>query len=366
MKIRKSKRSGVMVALLAIVLPAMLMLAAFAINVAYMELTRTELQIATDAAARAAGRRLVLSGDKTAAINEGVDAASRNSVGGSSLALAGRNFDFGKCTRDGLSTRYDFVSTTGQANAVQVTTDRTVNLFFSRLTSVNDFSTNQRGISTQVELDMAIVVDRSGSMAYSVTEDTPSTTFYPPYSAPPDWEFGDPAPPDCRWRDTLAAIQAFLDDMGWTPQDEKITVLTYASSSTTDVDFTTGYESVATAMDTYTQAFDSGATNIHAGITGGINALSTSTSARAWATKAIIVLTDGRQTAGSDPVYAAQSAASQGITVYTVTFSDEADQYKMQQVADAGYGKHFHANTPGDLVNAFREIAKQLPTLITH
>ena len=51
-----SRRDGVVVVLFAIVLPVLLLLSAVAINIAYMQLTRTELKIATDASARAGGR----------------------------------------------------------------------------------------------------------------------------------------------------------------------------------------------------------------------------------------------------------------------------------------------------------------------
>ena len=49
-------RRGAVLPLFAVLLPVLVILCAFAINVAYMQLTRTELKIATDAAARAGGR----------------------------------------------------------------------------------------------------------------------------------------------------------------------------------------------------------------------------------------------------------------------------------------------------------------------
>ena len=54
-KCRSSRRAAMMV-LIAVCLPLCLIMAAFAINVAWMQLVRTELRTATDAAARAAGR----------------------------------------------------------------------------------------------------------------------------------------------------------------------------------------------------------------------------------------------------------------------------------------------------------------------
>lgn len=366
-------RRGIMVTLFAVCLPVMLILCAFCINVAYMELARTELQVATDAATRAAGRRLTLDRSQQAAINEGIDAASRNFVGGDALQLRQDDFEFGESTRDSLSSRYVFTPTTGRANAVRVNGRRTADsaggelqLFFSNFASVDDFSTSQTGTSTQIELDIAVVIDRSGSMAYGIYDATPTTVFYPPSSAPADWFFGDPAPPDCRWRDTLSAVEVFMSELDATPQEEYVTVLTYTDQSTTDVDFTSDYRDLGMSLDRYTQSYDSGATNIGGGIVGGINALASTGGSRPWAAKAIIVLTDGRQTEGLDPVTAAERAVAEGITVYTVTFSNEADKSKMAAVAAKGLGKHIHANSPADLIQAFREIGKNLPTLITN
>jgi Ca-activated chloride channel homolog len=76
-------------------------------------------------------------------------------------------------------------------------------------------------------------------------------------------------------------------------------------------------------------------------------------------------MTDGIHNTGTHPIDAAYYAASQGITIFTVTFANEADVWLMQQVAQVAGGKHYHANSPSDLVTAFREIAKGLPTVLT-
>ncbi len=69
---------------------------------------------------------------------------------------------------------------------------------------------------------------------------------------------------------------------------------------------------------------------------------------------------------GTDPIYAATLAAKENIIIYTVTFSNEADMATMQEIASIGTGKHIHAVTGADLMRAFQEIAKSLPTLITY
>lgn len=359
-----------MVVLFAVCLPVMLILSAFCINMAYMELTRTELRAATDATARAAGRRLALTGDTALAIAEGKNAASRNFVAGQAFTLADSDFEFGESMRYGAA-RYAFSPGGSQVNAVRVVGNRTTGsvagaapLFFSSVLGVDDFETSQNSTSTQVEMDIAIVLDRSGSMAYADNEDTPKHTYYPPASAPAGWVFGDAAPPDARWRDTVTGVQAFLAELNGSPQQERVSLSTYSDGATTDLQLTTDYVQVLAAMDVRTQNFESGATNIGSGIDAGLNTLSSGT-ARPWAAKVIVVLTDGNHNTGSDPQSSAVEAAKQGIAVFTITFSDEASQSHMERTAKKGKGKHFHAADASDLIMVFREVAQSLPTLLT-
>ena len=116
----------------------------------------------------------------------------------------------------------------------------------------------------------------------------------------------------------------------------------------------------------YSAKFDSGATNIGDEIFAGANALGDKKLARPWATRVMIVLTDGIHNTGTDPVYAAQVAAAENIQIYTIKFSAEADIARMQQVAAAGSGKHIHAATGAELAAAFAKIAHSLPTLLTY
>jgi hypothetical protein len=86
---------------------------------------------------------------------------------------------------------------------------------------------------------------------------------------------------------------------------------------------------------------------------------------RPWASKVIVVMTDGIHNTGTDPLQAAQRAADAEIQVFAVTFSKEADQKRMQQVATIGHGKHYYAATGNDLKKVFQDIAGSLPTLLT-
>ncbi len=60
----RAVRCGSALVLLIVLLPVVLAVCAYVINVVYMELARTELQISTDVATRAAGRTLAVTGSE--------------------------------------------------------------------------------------------------------------------------------------------------------------------------------------------------------------------------------------------------------------------------------------------------------------
>lgn len=365
---------GVVVPLVAVMLPVMIALAAFTVNLSYMELTRTELRISADAATRAAGRTFVNTNSQVQARASARTAATRNEVAGVPLQLADSDIQFGSSARSSLSQRYAFSAGGSNANAVRVIARReagsvggVVNMIMPSGGAVTNFSTLQSAVSSPVELDVALVLDRSGSMAYGSEEQSAvlGASGLGPATAPAGWEFCDPAPPASRWQDLLGGVATFNNVLSNSYSNEHIALITYNSSSTRDLNLTSDFGAVLTAMDTYTQSLCSGATNIGSGIHEALNALDASGYSRPWAAKVIVVMTDGIHNVGSNPEWAASDAFNAGVTVYTITFSAEADQSRMAQVAINGGGKHFHANDGAALQQAFTDIARSLPTLLT-
>ena len=84
-----ASRRGAMLVLIAICLPLIVILAAFAVDVAWMQLVRTELRTATDAAARAAcdRARLAPAAARTARRVVVISGYSGSPCGGSSAPL---------------------------------------------------------------------------------------------------------------------------------------------------------------------------------------------------------------------------------------------------------------------------------------
>src|SRR5262245_44814532 len=121
---RRRFRFGAMLPLVALLLPVLLILAAFIVNFAYMELTRTELRIASDAATRAGGYGLSSTQDQAQARALAREAASRNPVAGKATQLADSDIVFGISRRTSVDQRYVFTPGGANANAVQVNARR--------------------------------------------------------------------------------------------------------------------------------------------------------------------------------------------------------------------------------------------------
>lgn len=356
--------------LIAVLLPVLFALSALAINIAHMESASTEIQIAVDAAARVAGRTYAITGDRAQALAAAREAVARNPVGNFVVPIAATDLQFGNSDRPEESRNYWFVPVNRGGNAVRVTT-RSLNSgsspgipplfpFFPNTFTVRPLRT---ATSTQGVIDVALVVDRSGSMAYGSSE----IAQYPPApaSAPPGWDFGDPVPPNARWLDLIAAVRTFTATLDRSPQRELLALSMYNETPSTPQTLTRNYVEVIDRLNEVSVNFTAGGTAIGDGILEGLGAVTDPSLSRSFASKVLIVMSDGVQNEGTSPESAARRAARAGATVFTITFSDEAPQDSMRAVARIGGGAHFHASDASQLNEAFREIASRLPTLIT-
>ncbi|MEC7409371.1 MAG: Tad domain-containing protein, partial [Planctomycetota bacterium] len=137
---RGASPNGSVLGVLAVALPIMTMLAAFCINTAQIQLARTELMVATDAAAKAGGRAFSELQSTEAAKDAAAVTAARNLVQGQPLILQSQNsaneIEFGRTEQvAGESGRYAFIKVPTEqveqeiqlANAVRVTGRRDQN-----------------------------------------------------------------------------------------------------------------------------------------------------------------------------------------------------------------------------------------------
>ena len=175
---RNSRRAAIM-ALLAVVLPVLVLVGMIAINLSTMQLARTELKIATDAAARAGGRAWSEHQDEDIARGFAQQAALLNKVNGKGLALdaskQSADIVFGESHRNGEAGRYIFVPITGSGKGeiptgVRVNASLDDQLLFA-IGDTESFQLTATSVASQIDRDIALVIDRSGSMAYYKDED---------------------------------------------------------------------------------------------------------------------------------------------------------------------------------------------------
>lgn len=368
-------RRGALLVLVAIVLPVIALLAAFAIDVAWMQLVNTELRTATDAAARAGAKTLSVTQNQDTARLAAIDAASRNRVAGAAMRIAGSDVQFGRSGQPSPSDRFHFTpATSGIINAIRVDGRRTsgsvagpVDLFFARVLGVDHFEPTQTATSTILDRDICLVIDRSGSMGLdlSVVGDRNGQNCGPLRST-------------TRFAALDAAIAAFLEELELTFPEEQVALASYSSQfrlncrggnlsfSVADIrePLTEDYDAIRGEMAEFMTRGIGGSTAIGEGLRRGIAAI-TGAGARPFAIKTIVLMTDGLHNSGVEPVTIARQAADLDITVHTISFSAGADQTRMRQVARITGGQHFHADTAVDLSEVFREIARTLPVLLT-
>jgi len=142
-----SQRRGAIVLLVTAMLFVFVVMAALTVDVAYMQLIRTDLRIATDAAAKAGAEALARTEDIATARSAAKTAARRNTVGGQTFRIRNNDVQFGRVVENGIG-GYDFDPTGTPANAVRVN-GRLANgartparpLFFAPALGHDDFET---------------------------------------------------------------------------------------------------------------------------------------------------------------------------------------------------------------------------------
>ncbi|QDU98259.1 TadG family pilus assembly protein [Lignipirellula cremea] len=132
---------------------------AFAVDVGYMLLTRSQLQNAADSAAIAGAA--VMSQGTEAVVAEAQEFAAYHVAASDKVKLDAGDVEFGVWDSDARK----FEATIDPGNAIRVTVRREkAALFFGRVFGHKVFSTQASAVATATPRDIALVVDLSGSM----------------------------------------------------------------------------------------------------------------------------------------------------------------------------------------------------------
>lgn len=379
---RGRSRRGATLVLVIFISSILLVMAILTIDVAYMQLVRTELRAATDAAAKAGTEVLSRAGSDAEAKQRAMEVAAMNQVGGGSLQLKSSEIELGRSTR-GASGAWTFQPGAKPSTSIRIRANlndgRSPSLLMGRLLGVDNFSPSKVSTSAYAEHDVCLVVDRSHSMCFDLTGVDWS---YPPGTPNnPDPIAFPPHPKHSRWAYLVKAIESFVETALDCHSTQHVSLVSWGSDITLrsyegrltgqtfpatqlDVNLGNNHSAVRNAVRGRSGNVMLGGTNMSAGMNMGISVL-TGASSRAFANKTMVLMTDGQWNQGSNPVDVARVAKEQGITIYTVTFLDGTNQSDMEEIASITGGRHFHASNGEQLVNIFEELGKTLPVVIT-
>lgn len=383
------RRRGAILVLCALLLPLILLIGGFGLYIAKAQLLRSELRTATDFAARAGAKRLSMDQSPNAAVAAAIDAASRNTISGAPMPLTAGEITLGESRQTGgLRGRFEFNAGGSRPNAVRVDgvvpANDPVFQMLGGLTNISAQNFELPAVATNLDRDICVVIDRSGSMTQPVNSTNNGTL-----------EPCGPLRNDSRFAALSRAVDVFITELDQTPQDELICLASYSSAVnircrccgggcettssrcrgrvTNRIRF--AQASIESSLSPNASALQApiramltngigGSTAIGSGLRAGLRAVQ-GTGARPFAFPTIVLMTDGVQNLGVSPLVAAAEAARDGVVVHTITFSRGANQALMRQVADTTGGKHLHADDAGSLNRAFQEIARTLPVMLT-
>ncbi len=229
-------RDGAMIVLMCFSIVLFLVTAAFTVDVAYMQLVRSELRVATDAAAKAAAAELSRSQSDADAIQEALDVAAANIVAGRPLILEAADVEIGRADLQ-VDGSWTFSSDTPHT-AVRVTalmsdsnSTGSAPLFFGSLFGMNDFSPQRTSTASYYEQEVCLVIDRSHSMCFDLTGTEWS---YPPgMPTTPDEVAHPPEDVGSRWATLEDAVDLFLSIVGGVSPEPRIALVTWASEMDT-------------------------------------------------------------------------------------------------------------------------------------
>ncbi len=378
-------RKGAMLVLVAVVIVALLAMTMFTVDVAYMQLVRTELRAATDASAKAGMEALRRTQDTEAAIDAAIATAAANKVGGRSLTLTADQIEFGLAFRN-VDNSVSFNAGQLPYTAVRVNSAMTessaagpVPLFFGSIFGTGQFEPTRSAVSASTEVEICFAIDRSHSMCFDLTGVDWS---YPPGTPRnPDPVAFPPHPTLSRWASLSRAMQTFVSITASQEPKPRVAMVTWASKITqsnyegkltktnspevfVDVPLTTNLADLNQAIRGRSEKVMLGATNMAAGIDEARKILNATKSTRPYAHRIIILMTDGLWNQGRNPLLAAQDAANEGIVIHSVSLLPRSGDITPQVSSTTG-GVNYPATNSAALEAAFADIARTLPIVLT-
>ena len=395
---RLNPRRGASMVLILIMLVIFIIMAGLTIDYAYIQLIRTDLRTVADAAAKAGAEALGRTENEAAARLAAVQYAALNTVGEAPFQIQESDVTVGRLVPNHSDGRWQFVAGGTPPNAVQVNAAAgngalhpAIPLFFAKATGVPTFSPSIQTTAGQQEVEVVLCLDRSGSMLFDMSgvdyEYPPNNPNLSTFTA---WgwiwqnHLSPPHPVNSRWAVLARAVDLFMDESGYYTPPPRVSLVTWSSNYTMPISPGTQYlaatvnvalpsigghswssnrQAVLAAVSNLGSKPMMGATNLSAGLGRAAQVLG-GNNANSFSNKIIILLTDGEWNEGRGPLAAAIDARNAGITVHCITVLT-AHQPDIQQVALLTGGRYFNTYTEQELKDAFQEVARSLPIVMT-
>jgi Ca-activated chloride channel homolog len=374
-------RRGAMTVLMAIVLVATTVVCLLVVNIAYIEMARTDVQTAADLTAKAAANELGLTQDPKRMTDIANRVMARHQLNnGRSMQMD--TIQQGILNQDRSKDRFSLTHGTLSAGSTQGAIRLVASqpaAFGSSMVpfpfpGISDIQIVREASAGRTDVDLVLCIDRSASMAW----DQSNVPFlYPNGTKGLDNYFRPPDKSLSRWASLTTAVKtlnSILEDKR-IPGQVHIGLVTFASDyrfglftskvATTDQTLTSNPSLIVNALDRIGSKPIIGDTNISAGLKL-VEACRNDGQLRSQTgVKILVVMSDGLRTEGAAPDEDAAALAENGWVIHTISFSAQADKSLMTNLAALGGGVHYHAPNGNALVQAFRDIALSLPgTLI--
>ena len=360
---------GVVIVFVALALPFILLLAAFAVDMAYLKLARRELENTADTTARAAMSEFARTGDVTVSRAAALNVASLNYVASEPMRMSAEDIEFGRATEgvDGLQ----FVPDEKSPNAVRVQARRTadsmagpIKLFFARSFGKVNIEMVQSATARSSTSDVVLVLDRGRTMAFGAKESSKASN--PAVGGKP-WKWCSKLKKDARFLDAAAAIDLALQDYEAKGSTTRVALVTYGNKAVMDVDFTTDYAQIRSRLNAIAAAYCeetledmTGAINLAANVALSYQASAAGAGRNVYS----LLISDDGQLIG-DPVLAAASSLQNGVMVDVISYTPTAGSAIPNSVASAGGGKHDHADDQASLVKLVDAMMDMAQTVLT-
>ena len=373
-------RRGAMMPVVAFMLPLIIIFVGYSVNIAYMEMAQTELRLSCDSASKSALVNLGATQQQSTAISFGQSVSAHNTVGGHILSIPSSNFKFGNATKQGNGS-YSFTIGGTPLNSIQVTATATVALPFGALIPSGNYTCSEISFATRISHDIVLVLDRSASMSFDLSGSEfvypADRTLYSPLQS----YFTPPSMTASRWKALDDAVDSFIATLQARNLDVHVSLVTYAETyslgsysateASRDVNLTSSYSQIQTAMEAWGLTPLLGDTNISAGLALAQAELTGSRS-RATADRTIILMTDGVPTTGNTdiPSLCLANRTGSSIVTHVITFGGQSasgsPMTSMMSAAQNGNGVFYNAATAGQLQQAFQKIADSLPAVLVN